>query len=89
MTQHDPMSRTTAPRPRRGLLTVLLAAVACSVCLLPALLTTATLAGVTGWVTGAGGLTVVAAVLVAVAGLIWQRRRGVGHQPPCECSNCV
>lgn len=89
MTTNDPVSRTPAPRPRRGSLAVLLAVAACSVCLLPALLTTATLTSITGWLTGASGIAITAAVLALGTGLAWLRRRNPRQQPPCQCSNCT
>lgn len=88
MTPYDSASHTSPRRSRRGPLTVLLAVAACSVCLLPALLTTATLASITGWITGAGGLAIAAALLAVGAGLVWLRRRGL-RQQACQCSNCA
>ena len=89
MTQHHPGSHTPARRVRRGPLTVLLAVVACSACLLPALLTTATLTSITGWLTGTTSLVIAAALLAVGAGLAWLRRRNPRQEPPCQCSNCT
>lgn len=88
MTTHDPTPPAAPPRSRRGLRTALLAAAACSVCLLPAVLTTAALSSITGWLTGSTGLVIAAAVLTIGAGLVWVRRRTARQQSPCGCSTC-
>lgn len=88
MTTHDATTGTSGTRTRRRLGTVLLAAVACSVCLLPALATTAALTTITGWLTGTTGLTITAGVATVAAGLLWARRGGPGHQSSCGCDGC-
>lgn len=84
----NPEHPTPAPpksHGRGGLLTVLVAVAACSVCLLPAVAGGAVLASVAGWVTGATGLAAAAVVLsVMVAALLWQRR----SQRASQVSGC-
>lgn len=87
MTTPGPEPRKPSARRRRGLLAVLLAAVACSVCLLPALITTA-VACITGWLTGTIGLAIAATVLTIGAGLLWVRRHGA-PRATCRCSSCA
>lgn len=89
MTTRDSEPDASSARLRRGLLTVLMAAVVCSVCLLPAVTTTAALASITGWLTGTIGLAIAATILTIGAGLLWMRRHGAPQATPCPCSNCA
>jgi len=88
VTTHDPEPHTPSARPRRGLVTILLAAVACSVCLLPALVTAGAMASITGWLTGTIGLAIAATILTIGVGLLRMRRHGA-QATPCRCSNCA
>lgn len=74
-TPEHPTPASPRSNGRGGLLTVLVAAAACSVCLLPAVAGGAALASVAGWVTDATGLAAAAVVLsIMVAVRLWQRR---------------
>ena len=88
MSHHESApTEASRPRLRRHLPTLLVAALACGVCLLPAVAGGAVLAGVAGWITGTTGLAIVAVILAGAAGLLWLRR--TPHHPShCDCSGC-